>query len=669
MLWDPELQTAVAQADLETKTRRTKLHTLRFSAADGRALPIATTRPELLPGCVALYHHPDDPRFAGLSEALEPLEGRPVPVRTDEEVDPDFGTGLMMVCTFGDAEDVGRWRRDGLDTRMVIGPDGRMTELAGRYAGMSTSEARKRVVADLEAAGRYDGFTMTEQAVPTAERSGAPIEWAMAPQWFLRVLDLKERLLERSAQLRWHPPHMKARLDHWIEGLRWDWNLSRQRFYGVPIPVWLCDDCGEGVPARTEDLPLDPLETAPPLDACPACGGTLAGDPDVLDTWMTSSMTPMITANWARTEGRAPGPLPMTVRVQAFEIIRTWLFTTLLKADLHLGTLPWRDVMISGWGLNEQGRKISKRDLVGRPDGSFNRYDPDDVIDMYGADALRHWAGRSHLGHDLRYHEKDVKAGRRVVVKLWNAARLVEMALESDAEDPGPGSERRSAFDPTSAPPLAARPPEDRDLLHGLDAVIRTVDDAFADYDYATGLSALDRYFFATFCDDWLETIKARIHQPERFPAGSRASAQATAHEALRTILGLYAPYLPFVTEAIWQRLYASQEEAPSLHVTRFPEPRGVPEAPEMGDVRAVLRLARALRTESRVPQSRQLEALQLSVPAEDQARWAQLEPTLRAACRVDRIAFEPGGRPAEGRPVAVALRSADDQGEPVLLA
>ena len=314
--------------------------------------------------------------------------------------------------------------------------------------------------------------------------------------------------------------------------------------------------------------------------------------------------------------------------------------------------------MISGWGLNEQGRKISKRDLMARGDGSFNRYDPDDVIGKYGADALRHWAGRSHLGHDMRYHEKDVKAGRRVVVKLWNAARLVEMALTEG-----------EAFDPGTAPPIADRPPEDRDVLHGLDAVIRTVDESFADYDYATGLSALDRYFFSRFCDDWLETIKARLHQPERFPAGSRAAARATAREALRTLLGLYAPYLPFVTEAIWQRLYAGSEDAPSLHVTRFPSPRDLPAVPAMDDVRTVLRLARTLRTEARVPQSRQLRALHLDVPEAAQLGWTALEPTLRAACRVDGITFAPGGRRAEDGAVGVALASADDEGEPVLLA
>ena len=303
----------------------------------------------------------------------------------------------------------------------------------------------------------------------------------------------------------------------------------------------------------------------------------------------------------------------MTVRVQAFEIIRTWLFTTLLKSELHRGELPWRDVMISGWGLNEQGRKISKRDL--QKEGS--RYDPATVMAQFGADALRHWAGKSHLGHDLRYHAKDVRAGRKVVVKLWNAARLAGLSWEG--------------FDP-AAPRPTDRPPEDRALLHGLDQVIRTVTDGLEGYDYATGLAALDRFFVGTLCDDWLETIKARLAEPERF--GTRLAAQATLYEALRDVLGLYAPFLPFVTEALWQRLYREHEGGASLHTTAFPTPRGAAAVPEMEAVGEVLRAVRQARTEARLPQSRELAWLQVPEALRG------LEPTLMAACRARALRF-----------------------------
>ena len=630
VLWDPQMQTALAQADIETKTRRTKLFRIHFTTDDGAQLTIATTRPELLPGCVALYHHPDDPRFAGLTHAIEPLSQRRIPVHTDTEVDREFGTGLMMVCTFGDADDVRRWRRDQLDTRLCIGEDGRLTELAGPYAGSNVTQARKRIVADLEAQGAVDGFTMTEGSMPVAERSGAPVEWRVIPQWSLRLLDLKEDLLERSTQLQWHPPFMKSRLDHWIEGLAWDWTLSRQRTYGVPVPAWLCEHCGEAVLPAIDQLPVDPVESPPPHDACPSCGGALAADRDVLDTWMTSSMTPQINGNWAQTEGRTPGPFPMGVRVQAFEIIRTWLFYTLLKGHLHHDELPWRDVMISGWGLNEQGRKISKRDLAASTDDSgFNRYDPAHVIGKLGADALRHWAGSGQLGQDLRYHTKQVKAGRRTVVKLWNAARLAALSLED--------------FDPDQPrSPAADRPPEDRHLLAALDQLIREVDGGLAAYDYASGLRALDRFLFQHFCDDWLETIKDRLARPDTFPAGSRLHAQETLYDGLRSLIGLYAPFLPFVTEGIWQRLYRRREGGPSLHTTAFPTPSDHPQVPEMQMVTTILASVRRRRTELRLPQSHAVPLLRIEAPPDQLREIEALRPTLRAACRAERLQLVP---------------------------
>ncbi len=294
--------------------------------------------------------------------------------------------------------------------------------------------------------------------------------------------------------------------------------------------MWLCVECSHAVPARREDLPVDPLEDPPPLAACPRCGGALEGDPDVMDTWMTSSLTPLINANWAGSPGRTAGPHPMTLRVQAHEIIRTWLFYTLLKSHLHEGVLPWRDVMISGWGLNEQGKKIGKRDLAQSGESasgaSFNRYDPRQVIERWGADALRHWAGRAALGQNLRYHARDVKAGRRVAVKLWNAGVLAQTVL--DGQDPA-----------VSRPTVDARPPEDRDVLHALDELASVVGAALEAYDYATALSAIDRCFFGRFCDDWLEGMKDRVYKPERFPEGSARAAKATLYEGLRQILGL----------------------------------------------------------------------------------------------------------------------------------
>ncbi len=352
---------------------------------------------------------------------------------------------------------------------------------------------------------------------------------------------------------------MKVRLDAWIEGLKYDWNITRQRFYGVPFPVWYCDGCGAVVLATEDELPVDPLESSP-VTPCPKCGGTaFVGDPDVMDTWMTSSLTPHINANWAHSPDRPPpAPLPMTLRVQAYEIIRTWLFYTLVKSHLHDNTLPWTDVMMSGWGLNEQGKKFSKRDLEAKKDGQFNKYDPEDVIDKYGADALRFWAAGSHLGHDLRYHEEDVKVGRKLVLKLWNVARLVEQYAPD--------------FDPSTIVSIAQRTPEDRWIVGQLERLLPVVTRGFETYDYAIAAKRSTTSSGPSSATTTSSSSRTGSGPRTATPTPSAASARSTLWEVLRTLLGLYAPFLPFVTEELYQYMYAAHEEALSIHVTRWPD-------------------------------------------------------------------------------------------------
>jgi valyl-tRNA synthetase len=636
VLWDTHFETALAQADLETLERSGRMHDIAFSAPDGTELVISTTRPELIPACVALYCHPEDERYKHLvgGTALVPLSGRAIPIKTDPDVKLDFGTGLMMVCTFGDGEDVKKWKRDDLELRLIMERNGRMNALAGDYEGKTVEEARKLIIKDLKEADVYKGTKSVKQAISIAERSQRPVEFNMAPQWFIRVLDMKEELLERSAQLNWHPAWMKVRLDHWIEGLKYDWNISRQRFYGVPFPLWFCEGCGEAVVADEASLPIDPLETSPPVDACPKCGhGSFRGEPDVMDTWMTSSLTPLINANWAESADR-DGSMelhPMGVRVQAFEIIRTWLFYTVVKSHLHLDTIPWSDVMISGWGLNEQGKKVSKRDLEKHTDkDGYNRYEPYAVIKKYGADALRYWAAGSHLGQDTRYNEKAVKAGRKLVVKLWNATRFGLMQLDG--------------FDPEAArPAFSERTPEDRWVLSELHSILPTVKQGFESFDYAVPREAIDRFFWQVFTDNYVEMIKDRFWNPERHADASRDSARATLWEVLRTLLSLYAPFLPFVTEELYQRIFRPYEDSVSLHVTRWPEgdPSLVGDVPEMAIVFGILKAVRAQRTEARMSQTKRIPAVIIDASEATEALQGQLrslEGTLAAVGRAGEI-------------------------------
>lgn len=643
VIWDTHFETALAQADLETLQRNGQLHDIAFSAADtGATLVISTTRPELIPACVALYCNPNDARYTKLvgTRCRVPLYDHTVEIRTSEEVDMEFGTGLMMVCTFGDGEDVRKWKDDRLETRICVNPDGTMTALAGPLAGMKIEQARKEVVRLLKEQELILETRQVKQNVSVAERSGVPVEFIMAPQWFIRLLDRKDEFLRRSAELRWFPDYMKVRLDDWINGLKYDWNISRQRFYGVPFPIWYCKGCGEVILADEDKLPVDPAEQPCPLAACPKCGGSeFQGETDVLETWMTSSLTPLINANWAGTEGRK-GDMsiyPMTLRVQAFEIIRTWLFYTVVKSHFHHDGLPWRDCMISGWGLNEQGKKISKRDLEQFTDkDGYNRYDPYSVIRKYSADALRFWAAGSHLGHDLRFNEKDVRTGRKVVIKLWNVARLCNILLDG--------------FDPSAPrPTIADRSVEDRWALIELSKTVRTVTDGFERYDYAYGREALERFFWGVFCDNYVEIVKDRFWNPDRYSEALRASARATLWESLRTLLALFAPYLPFVTEAIWQRLYKPCEDLSSIHVAAWPEAdaamleAGMPK--EIAIILDLLDATRELRSRQQISQTRVLEGIRLdidSATAEIQHMVRGLADSIQSAARCKEVSYGP---------------------------
>jgi valyl-tRNA synthetase len=654
ILWCPEDRTSQAQADVEDLERTSRLYTIRF----GENLLIATTRPELLPACVALYHHPSDDRYSGLRAARVPLFDYEVPVLTDEDVDPEYGTGLMMVCTFGDSEDVLRWRRDHLPLRLVVEPDGRLGPLAGEFAGLAVTQARSAIAKALAEAGRLAGSVSVRQVVGVHERCQTPVEFQIRPQWFIAVREHADRFRARAAELEWIPMFMRRRLEDWINGLKWDWNISRQRRYGVPFPVWFCGACTTPVLARTEDLPVDPLTDKPPASSCPSCGSAeLIADPDVMDTWMTSSLTPQINDGWAL-GGTDPALAPMSMRVQAFEIIRTWLFYSVVQSELLFGRVPWRTALISGWGLSEQGKKLSKRDLDRStgPDG-YNRYVPDDVIARYGADALRLWATKGRIGTDLRYNEKDVRTGRKFTVKLWNVGRFLSLNLGD--------------FHPATARPVAPgeRTLVDRWLLsHLADAVAETTA-AFEAHDYMQAHQAASRMFWSTYCDRYIEMIKDRLSGSASSGGASpdstdleypdRDSARWTLWESYRVLLGLFAPFAPFLTEHMYQRFYRDHEDAVSLHLTRWPvaDPRWMSDRTAVDQLAVILDATRVLRSGLRLGNSARLS--QLVLQAEGPAAEAlldQIAEPLRVAARADAVIRGPAGHPSGVDGITVAI-------------
>ena len=561
-IWCPECQTAIAQAELDDLERQTTFYTLAFTLPDGATLPIATTRPELLPACVAVFVHPDDPRYAALigAEAHVPLLGRSVPILADPLASPEKGTGAVMCCTFGDATDVEWWRAHQLPLRAIIAHDGRLNDAAGAWAGLTTGEARSRITADLRAAHLLLGEQTMPQSVRVHERCDTPVEYLVTRQWFIRVLDHKADFLAAGDQIRWHPAHMGARYREWVENLKWDWCISRQRYFGVPFPVWYCDACGATILADDADLPVDPTTSQPPR-AC-SCGGTsFTPEHDVMDTWATSSMSPQIVGQRLNDPALYQQVFPFALRPQAHEIIRTWAFYTIVKALYMFDAPPWREVAISGWGLAPAGvGKISKS----RGGGPMA---PAAMIEKYSADAVRYWAAGAGFGRDTIINEERIQAGAKLATKLWNVARLAERALAN--------------YTPAQDTPALA--PADRWLLARLRRLVERVTTLFTEYDYATARAETEAFFWTTLADNYLELAKMRLYDAADPHA---EGARFTLCTTLLTALKLFAPILPYVTEEIYLSLFS--DNGGSIHRSTWPTLATLPASDAEDDAHAI---------------------------------------------------------------------------------
>lgn len=563
VLWCPECRTAIAQAELDEKVVESVFNYVAFRLEDGSPLVIATTRPELLPACMAVFVHPNDERYTSLigRSVKTPLFDIIVPIMADEHVDRKKGTGVVMCCTYGDRQDIEWWRDRKLDARVVINEDGRMNHLAGEFARLHIWEARKRIIEKLKQTGFLKLQETISHEVNTHERCGTEVEFLTTEQWFVRVLDIKRQLIAQADKINWYPPHMKTRYVNWVKNLAWDWTISRQRFFGVPFPVWYCRDCGEIMLAYDSALPIDPLYQSPGRPC--KCGCTeFRGEKDVMDTWATSSLTPHINYKWGEVD-EISKIYPMSLRPQAHDIIRTWAFYTILKSLLHNDQIPWANIAISGFitipSPEDSGFKVEKiskskhAELV----SPFNQ------IRENGADCVRLWASNAPLGRDMVLKLEDFEKGKRTLTKLWNAFRFVGLHLE-DFEHP------------EDMPELSAI---DQWLLAQRDQAIHKATELLESYDFRTALLEIRDLFWCKFCDYYLEIVKDRLYNPEARGANMRRATQFILFRVGLDILRMYAPYVPHITEEIYQTIFRSRCSDISIHTTGWPGPSKGPVA------------------------------------------------------------------------------------------
>ena len=596
-LWDVTFRTAVAQAELEDRDRPGTYHKLIFHAADGSDVQIATTRPELLVSCVALVAHPDDERYRPMFGhcVTTPVFGVEVPVLAHELADPEKGTGIAMICTFGDTTDVTWWRELDLPVRAVIDRSGRFAREAPafveteaglaayeRLAGKTVFSAQEEMVAILNETGEVVGDPEPiTHPVKFFEKGDKPLEIVTSRQWYItnggRNPDLQGALIARGDEMAWHPPYMQARYTNWIEGLNGDWLISRQRFFGVPLPLWYAlDDAGEPVydePITPDpaDLPIDPAsDTAPGYteDQRGQPNGFM-GDPDVMDTWATSSLSPQIACGWDGDDDLFSRTYPMDMRPQAHDIIRTWLFSTAVRSHLEEDAAPWRHCALSGWVLDPDRKKMSK--------SKGNVVTPMGLLEQYGSDAVRYWAASGRPGTDTAFDDGKMKIGRRLAIKILNASRFV-LGFGSDSDQAG------------SIDASAVTNPLDQAMLASLANLVNEATAAFEGFDYARSLERTETFFWS-FTDDYVELVKSRAYEGDE--AGA-ASARNSLRMALSTVLRLFAPILPFVTEEVW---FWWQEG--SIHRQAWPDADEIRAAAGNGDP-AVAEVAAAALAELR---------------------------------------------------------------------
>lgn len=546
-LWCTECKTSIAQAELDSKEVETTFNYINFLVPElNRYLEIATTRPELLPGCVAVFVNPqDESKKEFINKDIKiPIFNFTVKILADEKVDIEKGTGAVMCCTFGDITDVSWWREYKLHIKNIIDENGFISKDVMKYGGLNIIEARKLIIDDLKKGGYLNRQEVISHQIGVHERCGTPIEFNVKKQWYIDILNHREDLIAAGEKINWFPQNMKSRYDNWVQNLQWDWGISRQRFFGVPFPVWYCEKCGKPKVANESDLPINPLTVSPSAICECGCNKFIA-EKDVMDTWATSSLTPLINLNRAENNetNLIKEMLPMSLRPNAHDIIRTWDFYTIVKSLYHLNKIPWHNVMIAGHVMAKKGEKFSKRK-------NNSDMTPENISKNYSADTIRYWTASGRLGNDILFSEDELKNGNKLINKIWNVSKFATMHLED--------------YQPDKNIDLLVM---DEYILSKLAKTFKEFSVYLDKYEVGLGLKVFEKFFW-DYCDNYIEVVKHRLYKPDVYGITARLSGQKALYETILQILKIAAIYMPHITEEIYQNFFKNIEHINSIHLT-----------------------------------------------------------------------------------------------------
>ena len=623
--WCPRCETAIADAEVEYEDREGALNYIKFKLHGEKGyLTIATTRPEFLPACVITAIHPDDERYKKyVGKKLEvPPFGQVVELIADPEVDPEFGTGVVMICTYGDKADV-RWvMRHKLPVIKLIDERGLLTEAAGEYKGLTLGECKRKIIEDLREAGLLEKQEKLMQSVGVCWRCKTPVEILTKPQWFMRVLDLKDKVIEGAGQVHWVPEHMRLRLVDWAQSMDWDWVISRQRLFGTPIPAWYCASCREPVVAMEDQLPVNPAKDRPPVERCPKCGhGKFDPELDVLDTWMDSSITIAAHAGWPELDKRI---FPADLQPNGTDIIRTWDYYLLVRHLALFDRVPYKTVLINGMVFGEDGRKMSK---------SLGNYvDTTMVREKYGADALRQWAAiGASTGSDIPFAWKDVDFGYRFLRKFWNAARFAGPHLAGI---------KIADLDPSK---LEFRPP-DKWILSRLNRLVKQVTDYLEGFQFNRAMMAIQTFVWHELCDMYIEEVKYRLYAGD--PTAD--AARYTLYQTILTTSKLLAPFTPHFAEEIYQTYFAADYPYPSIHTSSWPsvDERFIDDAAERfgGLANLIISSIRQFKSERKMPLSAEISAIEIyTADSKVAEQLSQVSEDIRGTMQVGKLSVSLG--------------------------